>query len=79
MPFDLIQAVSNFRNAAITEGTGDLNSDGLFTDADLDIVKQYYGIGLTILQGSETLADVDSDGVVGLTDLVFVAEKVENN
>lgn len=74
---DLLKVLAEFENSVITDSTGDLNGDGIHDEKDLVDIMQYYGMKTDTLEGNEKLADIDGDGEVGLTDLVFAALKIE--
>ena len=75
----LLNVLEEFENSVITDLTGDLDGDGEFTINDLNDIITYYGMNVTELMDYEKLADIDGNGYVGLTDFIFVAQKIIGN
>jgi len=76
---NLLNALKEFENSVITDLTGDLDGDGEFTINDLNDIIIYYGMNVSELINYEKLADIDGNGYVGLTDFIFVAQKILGN
>lgn len=53
---------------------GDVNGDGVISNADVTLVQQY-GVGLVTLDKYQLIAaDVNGDGVVDITDATMISE-----
>jgi len=72
----LTEAINDFLNTIITDLTGDQNGDSVIDVGDLNVIRMYYGLSSSDLEGGEKLADVDYDGKVGLVDLAFAALRI---
>ncbi|NOU62587.1 hypothetical protein GC096_00825 [Paenibacillus sp. LMG 31461] len=72
-------AISNFELGRILTETGNLNNQPGITVGDLGIVAYYYGSTSSSSNWSEAqIADIDHDGVVGLSDMTFIASRMSN-
>jgi hypothetical protein len=72
LPFQIDTSNNNFTTTAVVTIPGDLNGDFKVSLADLVILAQAYGSRPSNLNWNAN-ADIDSNGVVGLTDLVNLA------
>ncbi|RTE10672.1 right-handed parallel beta-helix repeat-containing protein [Paenibacillus whitsoniae] len=70
-------AISYFESARILTETGNINGQPGITVGDLAIVAYYYGSTTASSNWSEAqVADVDHDGVVGMSDMAFMAARI---
>ncbi|NQX59654.1 right-handed parallel beta-helix repeat-containing protein [Paenibacillus qinlingensis] len=72
-------AISHFELGRILTETGNLNNQPGITVGDLGIVAYYYGSTSSSPNWSEAqIADIDDDGVVGLSDMTFIVSRMNN-
>ncbi|OAS17875.1 right-handed parallel beta-helix repeat-containing protein [Paenibacillus oryzisoli] len=72
-------AISHFELGRILTETGNLNNQPGITVGDLGIVAYYYGSTSSSSDWSEAqMADIDHDGVVGMSDMTFIVSRMNN-
>ena len=71
-----ILALLAARAPAATPGDGDLNSDGMLTPADRNMLRDYLAGKISLTAGQKTHADANADARVDVADLVNITNRL---